>query len=107
MNDKPSDGAGAEEQEAPFATPVNRRDFVFNAAKLTAAAAAAGPFFMAAKQAAAAELASTSAAAGDPIAVSAVIARPRSSAARRSARSTRPVCRRSTRRTSRGRSSRS
>ena len=74
MNDKPPDGAGAEEQDAPFATPVNRRDLVFNAAKLTAAAAAAGPFFMATKQAAAAELASTSATAGDPIAVSAVTA---------------------------------
>ena len=61
-------------RKRPLATPVNRRDFVFNAAKLTAAAAAAGPFFMATKQAAAAELASTSATAGDPIAVSAVSA---------------------------------
>ena len=46
MNDKPPDGAGAEGHDAsPLATPLNRRDLVWNAAKLTAAAAAAGPFF--------------------------------------------------------------
>jgi multiple sugar transport system substrate-binding protein len=55
-----------------FEAPLDRRDLLFNAAKITAAAAAAGPFFMAAAQAKAAEVASTSAKAGDPIAVAAV-----------------------------------
>ena len=49
----------------------NRRDFLLNTAKVTAAAAAAGPFYMAAKQAKAAELASLG---GDPIATTAASA---------------------------------
>jgi multiple sugar transport system substrate-binding protein len=74
MNEYTPDGTG-EEVPSPsrFETPLNRRDLVWNAAKLTAAAAASGPFFMAAEQAAAAELASTSGTAtADPIAVGAV-----------------------------------
>jgi multiple sugar transport system substrate-binding protein len=57
-----------------FGTPLDRRELLFNAAKITAAAAAAGPFFMSAAQAKAAEVASTSSTAGDPIAVSAISA---------------------------------
>jgi len=52
-----------------FEAPRDRKDFLYDSAKLLAAAAAAGPFFMAAKQAAAAELASLG---QDPIATGAV-----------------------------------
>jgi multiple sugar transport system substrate-binding protein len=55
-----------------FGTPIGRKDFLFDSAKLIAAAAAAGPFYLAAEQAHAAYEASTSLTAGDPIAVSAV-----------------------------------
>jgi multiple sugar transport system substrate-binding protein len=58
-----------------FETPTGRKDFLFNAAKLTAAAAAAGPFFMAAGQAKAAYRASTSASATDPAAIAASAAK--------------------------------
>jgi len=55
-----------------FGTPIGRKDFLFDSAKLLAAAAAAGPFYLAAEQADAAIEASTSLTAGDPIALSAV-----------------------------------
>jgi multiple sugar transport system substrate-binding protein len=51
-----------------FGSPMPRKDFLFDSAKILAAAAAAGPFFMAAKEAAAAEAASSG---GDPIATTA------------------------------------
>jgi multiple sugar transport system substrate-binding protein len=62
-------------EEEIFETPMGRRDFLFNAAKLTAAAAAAGPFFMAAEQANAAYRASTAASATDPAAIAASAAK--------------------------------
>src|SRR4029453_1818395 len=52
-------------------TPMPRKSFLIDSAKLMAAAAAAGPFFMAAKQAKAAEAASLGT---DPIATRAVAA---------------------------------
>src|SRR5712691_8470211 len=62
-------------EEEIFDTPMGRRDFLFNAAKLTAAAAAAGPFFMAAEQANAAYSASTAVSATDPAAIAASAAK--------------------------------
>ena len=57
-----------------FEVPLDRRELLLNAAKITAAAVAAGPFFMAAAQAKAAEVASTSSTAADPIAATAIAA---------------------------------